>query len=126
MNKNLKIVLFGVLVWLIPFLVAFVIFPLRISMRPLFESIMPLTLTIVVIILAYYYLKDIGSNFIKEGIIIGLVWFIIDIAIDLFMFLPASPMQMGFLDYMMDIGLTYVMIPVITIGMGYMAQNKTK
>lgn len=36
------------LVWLIPFSVAFVIFPLRVSMMPLFESIMPLVLTIVV------------------------------------------------------------------------------
>ena len=125
MNKNLKIILFGFLVWLIPFLVAFVIFPLRTSMRPLFESIMPLTLTIVVIILAYYYLKNIEVDFVKEGAIIGIVWFIIDIAIDLVMFLPASPMQMSFADYMMDIGLTYVMIPVITIGMGYMAKNKS-
>jgi len=124
-NKNLKIILFGFLVWLIPFLVAFVIFPLRTSMRPLFESIMPLTLTIVVIILAYYYLKNIEVDFVKEGVIIGIVWFIIDIAIDLVMFLPASPMQMSFADYMMDIGLTYVMIPVITIGMGYMAKNKS-
>jgi len=125
MNKNLKIILFGFLVWLIPFLVAFVIFPLRASMRPLFESIMPLTLTIVVVILAYYYLKNIKANFVKESVIIGFTWFIIDIAIDLVMFLPASPMQMSFVDYMMDIGLTYVMIPVITIGMGYMAKNKS-
>ncbi|HML06355.1 MAG TPA: hypothetical protein VK426_11315 [Methanobacterium sp.] len=124
MNKNLKIILFGFLVWLIPFLVAFVIFPLRASMRPLFESIMPLTLTIVVVILAYYYLKNIKANFVKESVIIGFTWFIIDIAIDLVMFLPASPMQMSLGDYMMDIGLTYVMIPVITIGMGYMAKNK--
>jgi len=123
-NKNLKIILFGFLVWLIPFLVAFVIFPLRASMRPLFESIMPLTLTIVVVILAYYYLKNIKANFVKESVIIGFTWFIIDIAIDLVMFLPASPMQMSLGDYMMDIGLTYVMIPVITIGMGYMAKNK--
>ena len=125
MNKNLKIILFGFLVWLIPFLVAFVIFPLRTSMRPLFESIMPLTLTIVVVILAYYYLKNIEANFVKEGVIIGITWFIIDIAIDLVMFLPASPMQMSLGDYMMDIGLTYVMIPVITIGLGYMAKNKS-
>jgi len=32
-------------------------------------------------------------------------------------------MQMSFADYIMDIGLTYVMIPVITTGMGYLAQN---
>jgi hypothetical protein len=126
MNKNLKIILFGFLVWLIPFLVAFAIFPLRVYMRPLFESIMPLTLTIIVVILAYYYLKNMEVNFVKEGVIIGFAWFIINIAIDLIMFMPASPMQMSFADYMMDIGLTYVMIPVITVGMGYMAQNKVK
>lgn len=93
-------------------------------MRPLFESIMPLVLTIVVIVLAYYYLKNLDVNYIKEGILIGIIWFIINIAIDLFMFLPPSPMQLSLADYMMDIGLTYVIIPVITTGMGYMADNK--
>jgi hypothetical protein len=125
MNKYLKIVIFGFLVWLIPFLVSFVIFPLRSTMRPLFESIMPLVLTIVVITLAYYYLKNINANYVKEGLMIGIIWYIINIAIDLVMFLPVSPMHMNFVDYMMDIGLTYVMIPVITIGCGYIAQSKS-
>jgi hypothetical protein len=122
-NKNLKLVLFGFMVWLIPFLVSFVVFPLKETMRPLFESIMPLVLTITVIALAYYYLKDMDADFPKAGVIAGLVWFAISIIVDLALFLPVSPMQMGFTDYMMDIGLTYVMIPVITTGMGYMAQN---
>jgi hypothetical protein len=125
MNKYLKILIFGFLVWLIPFLVSFVVFPLKATMRPLFESIMPLILTIIVIILAYYYMKNLDANFIKEGIIIGLAWFIINIAIDLVMFLPKSPMHMNFTDYIMDIGLTYLIIPVITIGFGYLAQNKS-
>lgn len=123
MNKKLKLVLFGFMVWLIPFLVSFVVFPLKETMRPLFESIMPLVLTITVIALAYYYLKDMDADFAKAGVIAGVVWFAISIIVDLALFLPASPMQMGFTDYMMDIGLTYVMIPVITTGMGYMAQN---
>lgn len=126
MNKNLKIILYGFLVWLVPFAVSFVVFPLKASMRPLFESIMPLVLTIVVVILAYSYLKDISIDFVKEGFVIGIVWFIINIVIDLFMFMPASPMQMSFSDYIMDIGLTYVIIPVITIGMGLMAKNKAQ
>lgn len=125
MNKNLKIILYGVLVWLIPFAVSFIVFPLRTTMRPLFESIMPLVLSIVVITLAYYYIKNLDSNFVKEGFIIGISWYIINIAMDLFLFMPASPMHMSFVDYMMDIGLTYVMIPVITIGMGFMADNKS-
>lgn len=126
MNRYLKIIIFGFLAWLIPFLVSFVIFPLKDNMRPLFESIMPLILTIVVVTLSYYYLKNINANLVKEGIIIGVAWFVINIFIDLFMFLPASPMHMNFADYMMDIGLTYVIIPVITTGMGCIAQNKVK
>lgn len=125
MNKYLKIVVFGFLVWLIPFLVSFIVFPLKATMRPLFESIMPLVLTIVVIILAYYYLKDISTNYVKESLMMGISWYIINIAIDLFMFMPASPMHMSFADYMMDIGLTYLIIPIITIGLGYIAQNKS-
>jgi hypothetical protein len=125
MNKNLKIVLYGFLVWLIPFAISFVVFPLKTSMRPLFESIMPLVLSIVVITLAYYYLKNLDSDFVKEGLIIGISWYIINIVIDLFMFMPTSPMQMSFPDYMMDIGLTYVMIPIMTLGMGFMANNKS-
>ncbi|MCK9150539.1 hypothetical protein [Methanobacterium alcaliphilum] len=121
MNKKLKVFLFGFLAWLIPFAVSFIIFPLKESMRPLFESIMPLVLSITVIILTYYYLKKISSNFIKEGILIGIIWYVINIVIDLFLFMPESPMHMSFGDYMMDIGLTYLIIPVITIGMGYMA-----
>lgn len=125
MNKNSKLILYGFLVWLIPFAVSFIVFPLRTTMRPLFESIMPLVLSIVVITLAYYYIKNLDSNFVKEGFLIGISWYIINIAIDLFLFMPASPMHMSFVDYMMDIGLTYVMIPVITIGMGFMADNKS-
>ncbi|MDP3034702.1 MAG: hypothetical protein Q8M97_06275 [Methanobacteriaceae archaeon] len=125
MNKNLKIILYGFLVWLIPFAISFVVFPLKTSMRPLFESIMPLVLSMVVITLAYYYLKDLESDFVKEGFFMGILWFIINITIDLFMFMPASPMQMSFADYMMDIGLIYVMIPVITLGMAFMADNKS-
>lgn len=125
MNKNLKIILYGFLVWLIPFAISFVVFPLKTSMRPLFESIMPLVLSMVVITLTYYYLKNLESDFVKEGLIIGISWYIINIILDLFLFMPASPMQMSFADYMMDIGLTYVMIPVITLGMGFMAHNKS-
>ena len=40
-----KPVLFGFLVWLAAFVAAILIFPLRESARPLFESIMPVVLS---------------------------------------------------------------------------------
>ena len=126
MNKNLKIVLFGFLVWLIPFAVSFVVYPLKAPMYSLFESIMSVIIAISAVAFSYFYLKGIETNFVREGIITGAVWFIIAIIIDLLMFMPVSPMHMNFADYIMTVGIKYLIIPVVTIGMGYMAQNKAK
>lgn len=124
MNKYLKIIVYGVLVWLIPFVVSFFIYPLKTSGNPLFESIMPLTLSIIVVLMANLYLKNVQTGFIREGVIIGVSWFIINIAIDLILFLPASPMQMSLNNYILDIGITYLMIPVITAGFGFLLNSK--
>ena len=124
MNKNFKIVLYGFLVWLIPFAVSFFIYPLKIPMYSLFESIMSVLIAVAAIIFSYLYFKDIKTNFVMEGIITGIVWFIIAIVIDLLMFMPASPMHMNFTDYMMSVGVKYLIIPVVMVGTGYVAQNK--
>ena len=125
MKKYVKwIIGFGILIWLIPFLVSFVVFPLKDSNRPLFESIMPVVLTITVVIFSILFFKRVDREFMKEGFIIGIVWFTISIIIDLFMFIPDSSMHMSLVDYIMDIGLTYLIILVIPVGFGYMLEKK--
>ncbi len=47
-----KAVLYGFLIWLTAFVVAFLIFPLRESSRPLFESIMPVVVTLATVAFA--------------------------------------------------------------------------
>lgn len=124
MNKYVKLVGFGFLIWLIPFLVSFVIFPLRDANRPLFESIMPIILVLTVMIISVLYFKKIEKESLKEGLIAGVLWFVLSLVIDLMLFLPASPMQMSFSDYMMDIGLTYLIILIIPIGIGALVSEK--
>ncbi len=128
MNKYLKICLFGFLVWLIPFLVSFLIFPWRESdaYRPLFESIMPVVVAISVVFLSVLYFKKLEKDYLNESIIVGIVWLAISIIIDLVMFLPESQMQMSFVNYMMDIGLTYLIIPIIVVGIGYLIEKKQR
>ena len=124
MNKYLKIGGFGFLIWLIPFLVSFLIFPLREDNRALFESIMPVVLTIVVIKLTIFYYLKLEKDFLREGIMLGVIWFVISIIIDLIMFIPESEWHMSFSDYMMDIGLTYLIILIIPIGFGYLLKKR--
>ena len=124
MNKYVKLVGFGFLIWLIPFLVSFVIFPLRNTNRPLFESIMPVVLVLTVMIISVLYFKKIEKESLKEGLIAGVLWFVLSLVIDLMLFLPSSPMQMSFSDYMMDIGFTYLIILMIPIGIGALLNKK--
>jgi len=124
MNRIVKLFGYGFLIWLIPFLVSFVIFPLRSSNRPLFESIMPVCLVFAVMICSVLYFKKGENQSISDGIIAGVIWFFISILIDLLLFLPSSPMQMSFIDYMTDIGLTYLIIFIIPFGVGILMYKK--
>ena len=125
MKKYVKwIIGFGILIWLIPFLISFVVFPLKESNRPLFESIMPVVLTITVVTFSILFFKRVDKEFMKEGFIVGIVWFTISIVIDLLMFIPESSMHMSLVDYIMDIGLTYLIILVIPVGFGYTLEKK--
>jgi hypothetical protein len=47
---------------------------------------------------------------------LGIVFLVVSVAIDLLMF-GWGPMKMAFVDYLKDIGLTYMVMPMITVGM---------
>jgi len=122
MNKYLKIVLFGFLLWLIPFTVSVLIFPLRTSQRPLFESIMPVVIAIWTVFFSILYLSRRNGDFLKEGVFIGLAWLTISIILDLMIF-ATGPLKMPLGDYVTDIAVTYLMIPAITSGFGYLMEH---
>lgn len=116
----------GFLVWLMPFLASFLIFPLKNTNKSLFESIMAVVVSICVVLFSALYFNKLDTEFLKEGILIGIIWLTISLAIDLLMFMPESPMQMSFTDYMAEIGSTYLIIPTITVGFGYLLKKKNK
>lgn len=124
--RSLKMtIVLGFLLWLAPFIVSLVISPIRSSDRAFFETIMPVVITMAVIAFSYLYFQDVKSGYLKEGMAIGAIWLIISLAFDLLMF-SWGPMAMGFTDYMKDIGLTYLIYPIVTTGIGYLLEKKYK
>jgi hypothetical protein len=81
----------------------------------MFESIMPVILAGAVVIFALLYFKNAMSVSVWEGLMLGLIWFAISFLIDLVMF-SSGPMKMPFTDYIADVGIVYLMIPIITVG----------
>lgn len=122
MKKYSKLLLYGFLIWLIPFLVSVLIFPLHQTQRPLFESIMPIVIVACVVFFTVLYFLGVTSGFQMEGARLGVAWLAISIFIDLLLFME-GPMKMPLADYLKDIGLTYLMIPIITIGFGYLLER---
>jgi len=113
-----RAVLFGFLVWLAAFVVAFLIYPIRESSRPLFESIMPVVVASATATCAVVYFRGVGRSYLREGLLLGCLWFAINVLIDMPLMLVGGPMKMTIGQYAADIGLTYLIIPAVTVGIG--------
>lgn len=127
MNKYLKILIFGFLVWLIPFIASLFFYTsggkLIIDVF-LFKAIMIIVGSVSAAFLLVYYFKKIHTSYLKEGIIVGLLWFGINILLDLLILVPMSGMSIA--DYFTRIGLSYIVIPVMCITVGTALSNGSK
>jgi len=125
MDKNIRNILYGFLAWLIPFVTAFFFYSkeggLIIDIF-LFKSIMIVVGAISGAFLLVFYFKRIHVNYLREGIIVGLTWFVINILLDLLVLVPMSEMVLP--DYFAQIGLRYLIMPIMSIMVGTALANK--
>lgn len=121
-----KALLFGVVVWLVPFVVAVLVFPLRESSRALFESIMPVVVAGTTVALGVVYMAQVSRGFVRQAVLLGCLWLAICVAIDAPLMLFGGPMYMTVGEYLADIGVTYLMIPVITTGLGLVLERTAR
>lgn len=119
-----KTFLYGFLVWLVPFAVAFSIYkPLHETQRDVFENAMAIALAFTTMLFSNLHFRKLHSSFAREGILAGLVWMAISLGLDLLMF-SWGPMARPLGDYLKDIGMAYLVIPVITIGCGFLLDRQ--
>jgi uncharacterized membrane protein YpjA len=125
MNKYTRNALYGFIAWLVPFIASIFFFTkeggLAINIF-LFKSIMIVIGSITGAVLLVKYFKKIDTEYLKEGIIVGVVWFGINIMLDLLVLIPMSGMSIP--DYFTQIGLRYLVMPVMSISMGTALRNK--
>jgi hypothetical protein len=120
LNKNLKILFFGLLVWLIPFLVSIPLYSPE--GQPLYDLQVIKSVLIVIgafvgAILALRYFRDVRGNFAREGAILGLSWLVINSALDILVLVYLLK-GMDILTWVGQIGIRYLLIPVMTTAMG--------
>jgi hypothetical protein len=79
---------------------------------------MAVTVTITAVGFGLLYMKSVARGFLREGIGLGILWFVMAVLIDGPLMLLGGPMKMSLGQYMADIGVTYLCIPAITSGIG--------
>lgn len=119
--------LLGFLSWLFPFAISFLFYKpggeLLVPYGTFKSSIMVIGIICCCLLLIKYF-SNIDSNFTKNGIIVGLSWIAINIALDALLLIPL--MQTNFKDYFLTIGLSYISIPLISITIGYMLERRNR
>lgn len=117
-----RVWVFGLLTWAIPFVAAFAFFDqtgtLAIA-EPLFKSLMVVIGGAVGATLLVFVFRHTPPS-LGSGIVIGLLWLAINLALDLAVLVPMSGTSIT--DYAADIGLRYLMIPIMAIAMGAVGQ----
>lgn len=124
MKSFKRAALYGFLLWLIPFAVSCFIFPLKQSGSPLFETIMPIVVVASGVVFVNLYFIRVGQAYLREALAVGVFWMIISLLLDLSLFMW-GPMKMSFVTYMTDIGLAYLIFPILTVGVGHLPHRQT-
>jgi hypothetical protein len=121
--KNIKLALcYAFLLWLLPFVASIGIFPLKKTDPALFQSLLGVLSIIVLVLFSVYYFRKTQGN-LREGIFLGAVFLLVSWLFDFFFFIW-GPIKMPLMSYVKEIGIGYLVYPVITIGFGYLLGNK--
>jgi Na+/proline symporter len=119
MKSIKKTLLYGFLVWLLPFAVAIPFYSR--DGQPLIDifllkSIMIIVGSVAGAVFLILYFKKVTENYLREGLIIGLIWLAINWILDFIILVPMANMDIG--TYFAQIGLRYLTIPIFSVTIG--------
>jgi hypothetical protein len=130
MQSPIRALLYGIAIWFV--WVSLLVFsaevlPTGISGSPLFVSMQMAALAALVLGFTILYLRKVGEGSIVEGLLVGLSWAVVMIAIDLAHSVVMPDMVPDIGTYFTTVVPSYVVVPIITtLTMGYLERRSLK
>lgn len=124
MSHFVRIMAYGVLNWLVTFGISLLFAGPDGFVHgdyAVFRTVMFAASTFMAALLLASHFRHIKRNFLKEGILVGVVWLELNVALDFLTVVPRS--GMGVVDYITGIGVDYVGIPVLAVLMGHFLER---
>lgn len=123
---NLRVTLLGFASWVLPFVLSILFFDKTGQLtvpQPLFKSLMVVAGGGIGVALLIAVFRRVEAS-VMSGATIGCYWLALNLILDALILVPMSGMT--FTDYFPDIGLRYVLLPIIGVGMGAVAQRANR
>lgn len=119
-----RVLLLGFLSWLIPFAASFLFIDRTGQVTvplPLFKSLMVVIGGGVGTALLAVAFRRITPT-LRSGLALGLLWLVLNLGLDLAVLVPMAKMTTA--GYLQDIGLRYLLLPIVAAAMGLVADGQ--
>src|SRR5258708_40004089 len=114
-----RTILLGILSWLAPFLLSMLVFPLKHSNAPLFETLMSVATVATAAVLLPRCFRN-TTVAVHRAVLVGAMWLAINLLLDYPLF-AFGPMKMSAWNYYSEIGFEYLIFPVFGFGAARLA-----
>lgn len=109
---------YGAAHWFSVLAVSFLLFPIRQNDPIFFETLISIVLVAATILFGFIFLRRYRPISFQEALFSGAIWMVMSILLDQLLF-TFGPLKMDIISYFKDIGLTYLIIPIILGSMEY-------
>lgn len=118
----LKRIAYGAILWLIPYVTSIPLMPLIESDNKFFKTIMIVEGSLFGALLTAHYFKDVEKDFLREGILLAVVWIIVNWLLDFAALLPFTGQSIP--RYFIEIGLGYLAMAAPAVAVGWVLSHK--
>ena len=117
-------IIFGILIWILTYFLSEILNPILIKYIPYNQIAIPLVIIIVTGFFGILYIRNIDENEVVEGVLMGMIFIIIDIILDYIFFINIGLSSIIFENYPYHFVSMIALILLITTFLGYLAQMK--
>lgn len=125
MSHVIRVVAYGVLIWMLNFSASMIFAGSDGFVHgdyTQFRAVMFMTNTLSAACLLALHFRHVKRSFLREGILVGTVWLEINLSLDFLVVVPRS--GLGIIDYLTQIGIDYIGIPVLAILVGFVMTSR--
>ena len=117
-------IIYGILIWLTTYILSTFIKPIVLDNLPYINIIIPISIIIATGFFGILYIRNINENEVIEGFKVGILFILIDIILDLIIFIIPRNSNILINDYPIHVLSMVILVLIITTLLGYLAQMK--